>query len=112
MSKCENSDGDGVPFWRDAGIAKRAFFVGRDDARNARDALSSHLKFLSSRDRREVFYEITYWRLTVDETRRRKAERRRRRRRRRRTNGREQNAGCRGGAEEPRRRTTDEGPHN
>ena len=39
MSKCENSDGDGVPFWRDAGIAKRAFFVGRDDARNARDAL-------------------------------------------------------------------------
>ncbi len=39
QSKCENSDGDGVPFRRDAGIAKRAFFVGRDDARNARDAL-------------------------------------------------------------------------
>ena len=39
QSKCENSDGDGVPFRRDAGIAKRAFFVGRDDARNARDVL-------------------------------------------------------------------------
>ena len=39
QSKCENSDGDGLPFRRDAGIAKRAFFVGRGDARNARDAL-------------------------------------------------------------------------
>ena len=39
QSKCENMDGDDVPFRRDAGIAKRAFFVGRDDARNARDVL-------------------------------------------------------------------------
>ena len=39
QSKCENMDGDDVPFRRDAGIAKRVFFVGRDDARNARDAL-------------------------------------------------------------------------